>query len=306
VKYKRELPKPLAAVLAEQGIEAKKITATELNEVFQNVHFRLVEMSNLCEDLAELDMEVVDDLEIKIDTELPADFPMDENLRGYLKEIEKFPLPTAEEIAELSDKIVKGISVGVVGDDLLITSTEGDEEAKRRLVEAHLPMTLTIAKEYLDHGYPMIDLIMEANLGLIKAAENYRPEGSISFTTYAFWMVHHQLDELTKWDGAKVDFFGPYSEEAEPKGRRTFSREEIYADNELPEKFTGSLEEVWDHLTPKEQEILKFRYGIDDGEPHTLLETGEKFGITKEHVHRLELKARRKANPGKKLKEFLD
>ena len=305
MEYQREFPKSLAAVLEEQGIENKQFTTTELTEVFRKAKFRLVEMTNLCEDLSEAVIKVIDDLTLKVDTKLPADLPVDETLRGYLKEIEKLSPLTADEVAELSAKIAKGISVDVVGDDLLITSREGDEEAKQRLIEAHLPMALTVAKEYLDHGYFMIDLIMEANLGLIRAAENYRPEGGISFTTYAFWMAHHRLDELTKWNGAKVDFFDLYPSE-EPKGRRTVSREDIYADNELPESVPESLDELWGHLTEEEREVLKFRYGLEDGELHTLKESAEKFGTSKEQVHKLELKARRKTGPKKKLKDFIE
>ncbi|MBO4594123.1 MAG: sigma-70 family RNA polymerase sigma factor, partial [Clostridia bacterium] len=67
--------------------------------------------------------------------------------------------------------------------------------------------------------------------------------------------------------------------------------------------------EVLDSLTPREQKVLRLRYGLDDGRPRTLEEVGREFNVTRERIRQIEAKALRKLrhpSRSKRLKDFLD
>ena len=69
------------------------------------------------------------------------------------------------------------------------------------------------------------------------------------------------------------------------------------------------IREVLHTLTPREEQVLKLRYGLEDGRTHTLEEVGKKFNITRERIRQIEAKALRKLrhpSRSKRLKDFLD
>ena len=67
--------------------------------------------------------------------------------------------------------------------------------------------------------------------------------------------------------------------------------------------------EVLNTLTEREQQVLRMRFGLDDGEAHTLEDVGKVFGVTRERIRQIEAKALRKLrhpSRGKKLRDFID
>jgi len=69
------------------------------------------------------------------------------------------------------------------------------------------------------------------------------------------------------------------------------------------------LGEVLESLTPREQQVLRLRFGLDDGRGRTLEEVGQVFGVTRERIRQIEAKALRKLrhpSRSKKLKDFLE
>ena len=69
------------------------------------------------------------------------------------------------------------------------------------------------------------------------------------------------------------------------------------------------LDEVLESLTPREQQVLRLRFGLDDGRGRTLEEVGQVFGVTRERIRQIEAKALRKLrhpSRSKKLKDFLE
>ena len=69
------------------------------------------------------------------------------------------------------------------------------------------------------------------------------------------------------------------------------------------------INEVLAMLTPRENEVIRRRYGLDDGKPKTLEEVGKEFNVTRERIRQIEAKALRKLrhpNRAKKLKDFID
>ncbi|MBI4240336.1 MAG: RNA polymerase sigma factor RpoD/SigA [Candidatus Rokubacteria bacterium] len=94
----------------------------------------------------------------------------------YLKEISRIPLLTPVEKRELA-----------------LRAQQGDTEAERRMVEANLRLVLKIAKQYANRGLPLVDLIEEGNLGLLKAVRKFRPDKGTRFSTYATWWIRQSV-----------------------------------------------------------------------------------------------------------------
>ena len=97
-------------------------------------------------------------------------------VRMYLKEIGRIPLLSSEEEIELAKRMEMG-----------------DEEAKKKLSEANLRLTVSIAKRYSGRGMQFIDLIQEGNLGLIKAVEKFDYRKGYKFSTYATWWIRQSI-----------------------------------------------------------------------------------------------------------------
>ena len=97
-------------------------------------------------------------------------------VRMYLKEIGRIPLLSSEEEIELAKRMEMG-----------------DEEAKKKLSEANLRHTVSIAKRYSGRGMQFLDLIQEGNLGLIKAVEKFDYRKGYKFSTYATWWIRQSI-----------------------------------------------------------------------------------------------------------------
>jgi RNA polymerase primary sigma factor len=97
-------------------------------------------------------------------------------LQTYFNQIKAIPLLSFEEALELS-KRVQG----------------GDEDARRKLVEANLRLVVKIARTYVSGDVSLMDIIQEGNLGLIRAAEKYDHSKNIRFSTYACWWIRQSI-----------------------------------------------------------------------------------------------------------------
>lgn len=97
-------------------------------------------------------------------------------INQYLKEIRQFPLLNAEEERELLNRIQKG-----------------DMQAKERLIESNLRLVVSIAKKYQNNGLSLMDLIQEANIGLLTAIDKFEPERGYRFSTYASWWIKQTI-----------------------------------------------------------------------------------------------------------------
>ena len=100
----------------------------------------------------------------------------DDVLRAYLAEIRLTPLLTAEEEIELAERIQKG-----------------DQDAFHRLVKANLRFVVNVVKKYRRSGAPLLDLINEGNIGLIRAAKKFNPKLGLRFISYAVWWIRNRL-----------------------------------------------------------------------------------------------------------------
>jgi RNA polymerase primary sigma factor len=106
---------------------------------------------------------------------LPAE-NSDPSVRIYLREIVKVPLLTPEEEIALAARIKKG-----------------DREARVLMIKANLRLVVKIAHDYLNLGLPLLDLVSEGNIGLMKAVERFDPAKGGKLSTYAAWWIKQSI-----------------------------------------------------------------------------------------------------------------
>lgn len=294
-------------------------------------------------DEKELDMYLKEDL-IKFD-ETSGD--IDEPIRMYFREIGQVPLLKSEEELELAKRI-----------------TEGDEEAKQKLIEANLRLVVSIAKKHTNRGLKLLDLIQEGNIGLMKAVEKFESNKGFKFSTYATWWIRqaitraiadqgrtiripvHMIETINKIKKAsrihlqetgkepsadylaqKVDMSvekvknilemnqDPISLETPVGSEDDSELGDFVEDNKFlnPHEATvrSVLKEKLDEILKKElnereEQVLRLRYGLDDGAPKTLEEVGKIFDVTRERIRQIEVKAINKLKNIKKKKGLED
>jgi RNA polymerase primary sigma factor len=77
--------------------------------------------------------------------------------------------------------------------DLARRKDEGDEEAKKKLIESNLRLVMSITRNYTNAGVPLLDLIQEGNLGLIRAVEKFDYKMGYKLSTYATWWIRQAV-----------------------------------------------------------------------------------------------------------------
>jgi RNA polymerase primary sigma factor len=101
-----------------------------------------------------------------------------------------------------------------IGDGPLLTPTEerelarrkdeGDEAAKRRLIECNLRLVMSITRNYVNSGVPLLDLIQEGNLGLIRAVEKFDYKMGYKLSTYATWWIRQAVTRAIADQGRTI------------------------------------------------------------------------------------------------------
>ena len=358
--------------LIEKAKKKGSLTNSEILAVLGDTDYDIDQIDKLYEALDSLGIDVtecfddddlVGDLGDEIETDLENfDKPenmekilaqegltIDDPVKLYLKEIGRVPLLDAEREAELAKRM-----------------SEGDEEAKRELVEANLRLVVSIAKRYVGKGLFFLDLIQEGNLGLMKAVSKFDYTKGYKFSTYATWWIRQAITRAIA-DQARTIRIPVHMVETihkvtkvsrqmlQEKGREVSAAEvakemnmnpdkvreimkiaqdpisletpvgeeedshigDFIEDQESPapaeaasyELLPEQLNEVLHTLTPREEQVLRLRFGLEDGRQRTLEEVGQQFNITRERIRQIEAKALRKLrhpSRSKKLRDYLN
>jgi RNA polymerase nonessential primary-like sigma factor len=131
------------------------------------------------DDISDLDISDVPEVLKLVDSD-NADSQNDSNFdvtRAYLNDLSKSKLLSADE-----EKIYGKRALN------------GDDTARKIMIESNLRLVVKISRRYLNRGLPLLDLIEEGNLGLIRAVEKFDPDRGFRFSTYATWWIRQTIE----------------------------------------------------------------------------------------------------------------
>jgi RNA polymerase primary sigma factor len=167
--------------LMEHGEEMGCVNMSAFTTLVQELELDDDELSGLYEQMEQRGIELTDDCglpEVEESTYVNSEVAAmtTDSLQLFLNEAGRYPLLTAAEEVELA-KLVE----------------RGDKRAKDRMVNSNLRLVVSIAKKYQGHGLPLIDLIQEGIIGLIRAVEKFDWRRGFKFSTYATWWIRQAV-----------------------------------------------------------------------------------------------------------------
>ncbi len=364
-----EQPDTLAELLARASRQGY-ITYDEILETLPEIEERLDVLEDLFARLRDMDIPVQDQVEDEEDEiELPPSRVIsakDEDdlalardaVDLYFRQMGAHPLLTAEEEKILASRVVAGKrasrrmarATGTVPEEEsdLRAAIELGQQARRRMIESNSRLVISVAKRYIGHGVPFLDLIQEGNLGLMRAVDKFDPERGYKFSTYATWWIRQAVSRAVSDQGRTIRLPVHMSEKLLKLRRTSQEMEQTLGREPTPEELAEALElpaervhrylrtavrplsleqpvgeeeestlgqfiedddspepseraeqsllrekldDLLDTLQPREERILRLRYGLLDGHTYTLQEVGEMFGLTRERIRQIEQEA---------------
>jgi len=145
----------------------------------------------------------------------------DNPIKIYLSEISEVKLISVSEELILAEKIQKGIAAERTLKELnrkrndlsleevrslkeLENQVEKGQEARQQMIKANLRLVVKIAQDYANYGLPLLDLISEGNIGLMKAVERFEPNHGAKLSTYAVWWIKQAVKRALANQGKTI------------------------------------------------------------------------------------------------------
>jgi len=284
-----------------------------------------------------------------LDLSIPEGVAIDDPVRMYLKEIGKVPLLTAEEEIELSKRIEKGEKEAkrrLAEANLRLVVSIAKKYVGRGMLfldliqEGNLGLMKAVEKFDFRKGFKFSTyatwwIRQSITRAIADQARTIRIPVHMVETINKLIRVSRQLlqelgrdptpeeiaqemelpvekvREIMKIAQEPVSLETPIGEEEDSHLGDFIPDEEAQAPADAAAYLLlkEQLEDVLETLTPREEKVLRLRFGLDDGRPRTLEEVGQVFGVTRERIRQIEAKALRKLrhpSRSKKLKDFLE
>ena len=277
--------------------------------------------------------ETTDAPEADLDDHSPA---LGDSVHTYLKAIGRRELLTAEQEVELAKRIEAGLyaeyKLGWLEESpgpQEMSETEREElewiaedgrRAKAHMLEANLRLVVSVAKKYSDRGMPLLDVVQEGNLGLIRAVEKFDYAKGYKFSTYAMWWIRQaiqrqelgktpaQIEELLRITRQPISLDSTIGEDGETRIGDLIEDVDASEASEVVDRqlMADQLRRALDDLEPREATIMSLRFGLFDGRPRTLDEIGKHLGLTRERIRQLEKQSLSKLRHPSRARQLLD
>ncbi|WP_422444169.1 RNA polymerase sigma factor RpoD [Thermoanaerobacterium sp. DL9XJH110] len=328
--------------------DIEDLDVDQIDKIYESFEEMGIEVINDADDIPE-EVSLEEIPEEEIDLSVPEGVAIDDPVRMYLKEIGKVPLLSAEEEIELAKRIEKGDKEAkrrLAEANLRLVVSIAKKYVGRGMLfldliqEGNLGLIKAVEKFDYRKGYKFSTYatwwIRQAiTRAIADQARTIRIPVHMVETINKLIRVSRQLlqelgreplpeeiaeemeipvekvREIMKIAQEPVSLETPIGEEEDSHLGDFIPDEDAQAPADAAAYLLlkEQLEDVLETLTPREEKVLRLRFGLDDGKPRTLEEVGQVFGVTRERIRQIEAKALRKLrhpSRSKKLKDFLE
>jgi RNA polymerase primary sigma factor len=202
--------------LARRAHQRGFVMAAEVQQELEDADAPADAFDQVVEALRDIDIEVREDSPEAVYGVVGGmdEIEVSDPVRMYLQEIGRVPLLDAQQEVELSmqmetgrrsaEKLRSGGEARPEEKAILQRAQREGDRAQQRLVEANLRLVVSIAKKYVGRGMPLLDLVQEGNLGLMRAVEKFDYRKGFKFSTYASWWIRQAVTRALADQGRTI------------------------------------------------------------------------------------------------------